>query len=219
MSKPKKMFKHLTIIKIFVLLVLTSGCTSSSSIPTYKVSSLFKSYCLFETGSYWVFSNETAPSTDTIRVGEVNTSTRFNPATNDYRYEAIEMSISNNPLSMETFEITAGNTQVEAGHMNSLLRLYLQDGSYFLIFSPQYPIGEEIPLGETIGQYTNVEIIPTYTLNNKTYSDVYHTQVIMNSLNTEYHYYIAKNHGLIRYTVKNETTEYAYSIVNSSLIQ
>ncbi len=212
-------FHSFTAKVLVVLTLVVTGCSSSTTIPTYKISDLFKSYCLFQPGSYWIYTNDQNPSSDRVSVGEIDESTRFDPTTNDYRYEAIEMNINSNPLNITMFELTAGNTQVEAGQMNSLMRMYMNDGSYFLVFSPQYPIGEEIPLGETIGRYTNVEVLDSLTVLDNLYTDVYHTQVIMDATATEYQYYIAKNFGLVRFSATSETQTYSYSLKSSSLAQ
>ncbi len=204
---------------LLVLMLVVAGCSTSSTIPTYKISDLFKSYCLFQPGSYWIYTNDEEPSSDRISVGEIDESTRFDPSTNDYRYEAIEMSINDNPLNIKTIELTAGSTQVETGKMNSLMRMYMTDGSYFLVFSPQYPLGEEIPLGETIGRYTNVEILDSLTILGNVYTEVYHTQVMMDATGTAYQYYIAKNYGLVRFSVTSDTLSYSYSLKSSSLAQ
>jgi hypothetical protein len=204
---------------LIALTIIFSGCSTTSSVPNYKVSDLFKSYCYFESGSSWTYTNDSIPSTDKVTISEINEYTRFEPSTDDYRYQAIEISLDDNPLNMTLFELTAGTTQVEAGKMNSLFRMYLKDGSYYLVFSPQYPLGEEISLGETIGRYTNVEILNTMTIYENTYESVYHTRVIMDATSTEYHYYIAKNHGLVRFTVSTPQQEYSYSLKSSSLIQ
>jgi len=204
---------------IVLLMVFAVGCSTSTTIPTYKISDLFKSYCLFQPGSYWIYTNDSVPSSDRISIGEIEESTRFDPTTNDYRYEAIQMSINDNPLNISMFELTAGNTPVESGKMNSLMRMYMNDGSYFLVFSPQYPIGEEIPLGETIGRYTNVEILDSLTIMDHTFTEVYHTRVIMDATGTAYQYYIAKNYGLVRFSATSDTHTYSYSVKSSSLAQ
>lgn len=83
--------------------------------------------------------------------------------------------------------------------MNSLLRLYKSDGSYHLVFLPQFPFGEEEIMGDEIGTYTNIEMLDNFELNNRTYSNVYHTRVVILHNNTiEYNYWIAKNHSLIK---------------------
>lgn len=204
---------------VFLLIIFATGCSSTSSVPSYKISDLFKSYCYFESGSSWTYTNDSTPSTDKVTISEINEYTRFEPSSDDYRYQAIEINLDDNPLNMTLFELTAGTTQVETGKMNSLFRMYLEDGSYYLVFSPQYTLGEEISLGETIGRYTNVEILNTMTIYDNTYESVYHTRVIMDATGSEYHYYIAKNYGLVRFTVSTSQEQYSYSLKSSSLNQ
>ncbi len=100
-----------------------------------------------------------------------------------------------------------------------MLRLYKDDGTYQLIFSSQYAIGEDIILGDDIGLYTNVEIIESLELNGNTYTEVYHTRLIITvNSNIEYNYWIAKNYGIVKSvtTINGQTN--SISLRSASLI-
>jgi hypothetical protein len=118
------------------------------------------------------------------------------------------MYIASNVFNITRYELTANNFEPELTSMNSLFRLYKTDGSYHLIFLPQYPMGESVIIGDEIGTYTNVEIMNTFEVNNITYQNVYHTRIVVSSTNTEYNYWIAKYHSLIKATsiIDGQTT-------------
>ena len=192
----------ISVTTILILFIL-SGCFNSNtnnSTPYYTISDEFANYCWFETGSYWVFQNDNTLVTDTIKISDVVETKRFHNENGGFNYQAVEMYTTSNGFDISRYEITAGNFEAKQGAMNSLLRLYKYDGTYQIVFLPQYSLGEEIILGDEIGVYTNVEIMTSFELNNKTYQDVYHTKVVISSTNSEYHYWIAKYHGLIKVT-------------------
>lgn len=196
-----------------------SGCfNSGGGIPYYALSDEFASYCWFEAGSSWVYQNDSTLATESIIIGEVDVSKRFNPQNVDYNYQAVEMYMKDNTLGITRHELTAGDYEVVSGEMNSLLRIYKSDDTYELIFSPKYPIGEEIALGDVIGLYSNVEIIESLELNGNTYNDVYLTRIIKTvGNNIEHNYWIAKNYSLIKTvsTINGQTT--SISLISSSL--
>ncbi len=188
-----------------IIFLVISGCfpkTNTNTItPYYTVSDDFANYCWFKTGSYWVFQNDSTLLSDTIKVIDVLDSKRFHNQGEAFNYQAIELYTNVNTFNITKHEITAGTYDANLDEMNSLLRIYKNDGSYHLAFLPEYPVGEEINLGDQIGTYSNIEIIDIFNLNNLTYNDVYHTRVKVTINNTaEYNYWIAKNHGLIKAT-------------------
>lgn len=203
-----------TSIKIILFLLLGSyiysGCNQNSSPkPYYLISDEFKEYCYFSDSSHWVFQNDSTLAIDSVIISEVKDSKRFVSEPTQYNYQAVDMFTSNNVFNISRYEITAGNAKPKAGEMNSLFRLYFEDGTYHIVFSPKYPMGEEIILGDAIGDYTNVEIIENFQLNGNSFKDVWHTKVVI-SLNNdiEYDYWIAKNYGLIKIveTIDGQTT-------------
>jgi hypothetical protein len=198
---------------------LSSGCFGTSEgVPYYTVSSDFAQYCWFDQDSKWTYINEKTGVTGDITIGEVFESKRFNPENTDYNYQAVEMILLDNVLNMSKQEITAGDYQIEEGEMNSLLRYYYNDGSYQLIFMPQYPIGEEIILGEDLGVYTNVEILSQMDVNNNTYPDVWHTNIVISNSSTEMNFYVAKGYSLIKSETIVDADTTVISLVSSSLI-
>ncbi len=200
-------------------IILTSCFNNSSSIPYYTISDEFAEYCWFNTGSYWIYQNDSTMASDSIVIEDVNETKRFNPEAVDYNYQAVEMFTKSNDFKVLKHEITAGNFEVEPGEMNSLLRIYYDDGSYQLVFSPEYAIGQTINLGDEIGNYTNVEIIDEFQLNGNTYNQVYHTNIVV-SVNTDivYDFWIAKNYSLIKSVVNNNGQVTSQSLVSANLI-
>jgi len=206
-----------------IIFFVISGCfpkTNTNTItPYYTVSDDFANYCWFETGSYWVFQNDSTLLSDTIKIIDVLDSKRFHNQGEAFNYQAIELYTNVNTFNITKHEITAGTYDANLDKMNSLLRIYKNDGTYHLAFLPQYPMGEEINLGDQIGTYTNIEIIDIFNLNNLTYNAVYHTRVKVSINNTvEYNYWIAKNHGLIKATIKIDDQTSSISSKSDHLI-
>ena len=209
------------LIIIFLLNIqLLTGCFSSGeSLPYYTLSQEFTEYCWFETDSYWIYQNDSTLATDSVKITEVEEAKRFNPQGVDYNYQAVDMYMKPNVFSFSRHELTAGDYEAAANEMNSLLRLYEADGSYRLVFSPKYAIGEEIDLGAGVGLYSNVEIIGSLEINGNTYSDVYHTKIIMEGgTGTEYNYWIAKNFSLVKSVVINNGQTISISLKSANLI-
>ena len=209
---------------VLVLLVFTfalSGCfNSGGSVPYYTISDEFASYCWFEEGSWWYYQNDSTLVADTVLITEVDVSKRLNAENDDYNYQAVEMYTTSSVLNITKCELTAGDYEAEPDEMNSLMRLYFADGSYEHIFSPQYPIGEEVILGDEIGVYTNVALEVSKVINGKAYTNVWHTRrVVSVNTNAEYNYWIAENYGLVKFTVDNEGEKYSVSLLTSGLIQ
>lgn len=215
------------ILKITNLLLISitafvfSGCFSSSEgVPYYTISDEFAGYCLFEEGSWWYYQNDSTQITDTVKIDEVDITKRFNPENIDYNYEAVEMYTSSSDLDITKYELTAGDYEATATEMNSLFRIYFGDDTYQHVFSPQYDIGEDIILGDDIGVYTNVEVIENMSVNGNSYIDIWHTRrVVSVSTNAEYNYWIAKNYGLIKFTIELGGVTSSFSLVSSDIIQ
>lgn len=202
------------------LTIIISGCSNNNTAkPYYLISDEFAEYCYFQEGSSWIFQNDSILATDSVNISEITEVKRYASSPIQHHYQAIDMFTGNNEFNIARYEITAGSYKPDDGEMNSLLRLYFKNESYQLIFSPKYPLGEEIILGDAIGVYENVEIIENYELLNNTYEDVWHTRIIVSvNDNIEYNYWIAKNHGLIKSVTNNNGQITSISLVDSNLI-
>lgn len=187
----------------------------------YKLSDEFKSYCLFETDSQWEYQSSLLEQTEDVNVVDIQENVWQNTFGETFNYEAIDMIMDDNELGISMIEITAGSTENSTADMNSLMWVFYSDGDYRLVFAPQYPLGEEQILGEHEGVYENVEILPEMWLDEKTYTDVYHTRVTdkFEIGMGDFDFYLAKNHGLIKMQniLDGDTT--ILQLVNSSLIQ
>ncbi len=214
------MIKFSIISIIIFLSLLFSNCNEQEALPYYTISSEFSSYCEFELGSSWVFQNDSTLVKDSITISEKKDSRRFQADPFKHNYQAIDMFLKNNDFQISKYEITAGNYIPEAGDMNSLLRLYSEDGSYQIIFLPQHPIGDEIIMGDEIGVYSNVCILNNFELNGNSYTEVWHANVVVSvNNNLEYNYWIAKNYGLIKFVITKDEITTSISLVSSALIQ
>ncbi|MBC8321440.1 MAG: hypothetical protein H8E34_12040 [Bacteroidetes bacterium] len=203
-----------------ITISIITGCASSDEeLPYYTISKEFKDYCWFDDGSYWIFQNDSTLVTDSVKIDEVIEDTRYDLEQEDFSYQAFDMYIKSNIFGIKRYELTAGDYRASPGKMNSLLRLYKDDGSYQLVFSPQYPIGHDIIMGDKIGVYTNVELMETFALNGNTYNDIFHTRVII-SVDTaiEYNYWTAKNYSLIKWVSTSNGKTTSISLRNANLI-
>ncbi len=207
-------------ITILILSIIYGCFPAEKGIPNYTISDEFSSYCWFDTTSIWVYQNDSTLSLDSIIIDDVTNKQRQNIINSNYFYQAVEMFPATNFLSILKYELTAGDFSPAEGEMNSLLRIYFEDGTYQIVFSPEYPIGEEVILGDLIGNYTNVEIIPSFNLHDNTYNNVYHTRVVISAgSNIEFDYWIAPNYGIIKYVANVNGTITSLSLKSSNLYQ
>jgi len=218
-----KYLKGLAITQIITIILIISSCSdttgTSDTLPYYTISEEFNDYCWFDSSSYWVFQNDSTLFTDTIKIMDIDDTKRFHDEQGGFNYQAVELFTKSNAFNISEYELTAGNSEPNPGSMNSLLRLYKNDSSYQLVFLPQYPLGEEIIMGEEIGVYTNIEFFESLWLNDKTYHDVYHTNVVISSKNTVYNYWIAKNHGIIKTNSTIDDQTISISLISDQLYQ
>ncbi len=217
-----KLLNFYTLSIIFVFILFTNSCTKKVvTIPYYSMTDEFKSYCLFQTGSSWDYYNSKADDTVTINITELLEDVWYNNVGELYNYEAVNMIFTSNNLGISVLEVTGGSTLNAVNPMNSLMRIFYDNGEYRLVFDAKYPIGEEQIIGEQEGVYENVEFITTMELHGNTYSDVYHTRITdyYNQGFGDYDFYIAKNFGIIkmRNIVNNDTI--LTELISSSPIQ
>ncbi|PLX02260.1 MAG: hypothetical protein C0595_11410 [Marinilabiliales bacterium] len=218
----RKTTLSLSIPIIIVITLFANSCTKKvTPVPTYNFTDEFKSYCLFQPGSSWDYYKSDLEDTVTVNVDELIDYVWYNNVDEIYYYEAYNMVFSSNSLGYKVLEITAGSTKDAINPMNSLMRIFFDNGDYRLVFDAKYPLGEEQIVGQQEGVYENVEILPSMKLHGNSYSDVYHTRVtdFYNQGFGDFDFYIAKNHGLIkmRNIVNNDTI--VTELINSNPIQ
>jgi len=226
----KASFKKFIFSKITLLVLLgfsISACTISTKnqSPYYHITQMFKDYCFFDVGSNWIYQNDQTGDTYHYAVSKITTYIGFHvkdPLGEAYSYDAIEMWNDTNDLHLTKGIITAGISPINNEKSNDLYRIFWDDSSFVLAFAPGYPMGEEQRLGGQEGLYTNIEELPTFSLNNKDYTNVYHTQVIKAesaSDTARLEFYFAPHVGLIKFSkvVKGQTT--SYSLKEAKIIQ
>lgn len=202
-------------IKLLLVLAFSTGLFSACNTikddnyvdPTIsEVSLAFKAYTVFGPDSYWVYKNQLNDATDSVRVEDVITQRRFHsvqPNSPGFYYNAYELVFSSGATALTRGEITGGFASTTADTLPENYRIYFNNGRYFSILTPKYPVGQEQRLGINEGNYTNVAFHRNLELNGKSYSDVYETIV------KDYHdgndtvymrFFLAKDAGIIRYT-------------------
>lgn len=205
---------------IFVLILSISLFTSCTGIKNDNyvspvisdVSPTFKAYTVFGPDSYWIYKNQLNNVKDSISVRDVNTQKRFHivqPNSPGFYYKAYEVFYSSGSFTLSRGEVTGGIASTSADTLPENYRIYFDNGRYFSILTPKYPLGQEQRLGINEGNYTNVAFYEDFELNGKSYSDVYETTV------KDYHdgndtvymrFFLAKDAGIIRY-IRESSTE------------
>ncbi len=204
-----------------IILLQTACGPKEDPAPYYTLSDEFKSYCFFNDGSSWEYKSSLLPTNDVVAIGGHMENVWTNTFEEIYNYQAVDMYVLDNQIGISMIELTAGSTINAVTSMNSQMWLFFDNGDYRLIFAPQYPLGEEQLLGEHEGNYTNVEIIPAMSLGQKTYLDVYHTRVIdyFEQGYGNFHFYIAKNYGLVKMENIMNNDTIIIELIDSSLYQ
>jgi len=217
---PNSIKSVLAIISITILIFLYGCFPAEKAIPYYTISEEFSSYCWFDTTSSWNYQNDSILSMSTVTIDEVTDIKRLSIVNENFHYQAVEMFAKSNDLKISKYELTAGDYSSTSGEMNSLLRAYYDDGSYQIIFSPKYPIGEDVILGDEIGTYTNVEIINNFDVLGNIYNNVYHTRIVISvNADIEYNYWIAPNYGIIKSVTSVDGQTTSISLKSSNLFQ
>ncbi len=220
----------------FIALVLLTflGCNTTPpppepepepEVPDYDFSDIAKQYLIFQPESYWVFQDDSTMALDTVQLYSVKDEIRKqDPGTSaEYSYAAEWKYFSTNNTGLLKGESFATNTSLPDDVPNSLERIYFTEDSYKIAFAPVYPFGNRITLGGEEGTFVNVEKIPSFQLNGKVYTDVYHS--VSEDYNDYpgdtvfYHFYYAKNYGLIKYYFDHKGYGHSYSLVNAEVHQ
>lgn len=208
--------------------ILMASCLKQDDVyqvtPINPISDEFKQYSAFDTNSYWVYQNEFSNAIDTARVFSVITDVRHHTDINNpegFRYEALEIKFRSGETGIVRTEITAGQKPSTDESMNESLRLYFVNGRYFRILMPQYEIGQTQLLGINEGNYTNLAHMDSYSLNGKTFSSVFHTQVKdyqSGSDTVVMEFFLARGYGLIKYSIHSADTETEWTLVDAEPI-
>jgi len=216
-------FRYFFGLLFFAGFALFQSCDKTEYVPLphYTFSDEFKSYALFEIGSKWEYQGSQFEGTTEVLINDKIENKWTNSFGEQYTYDAVDMLSVDNKAKLSMIEITAQSTLNATTGMVSQMWLFYSNGDYRLIFAPQYPLGEEQLLGEHEGKYVNLEIIPSLTLGNNTYSDVYHTQITdyLESGIGDFDIYIAKNYGLVKMLNITGNDTISLELVSSSLVQ
>lgn len=198
------------------MLLFMIGCTTKEVDSEYNykaISEEFNHYTAFDSASYWMYQKTMAgtPIIDVVRVTKVNFDRRFHydVTTTGFYYDAYELTLTSEQIGFNKSEVTAG-TAYEGSTMNENYRVYFNNGRYFSIFTPKYPIGETQHLGEAEGDYTNLGFYDQMTIGGRQYSNVYHTRVEDNPGDPEkavMEFFFAKDFGLVKYTMNQKLND------------
>ncbi len=216
----------------FVLILAGLGCRGGGDTPPapdptkpdYDFSDISKQYLYFLPNTYWVYQDDSTLNAYSVKLFSAHEEIRQNSSGSaPYSYNAYWMYYSNNNAGLQKGEMFATNFSVGEEVPNTAERVYFGDQDYKIAFAPMYPFGQRILLGGEEGTFINKELLDTLVLNGKTYNDVYHS--ISEDYETEapdtifYHFYFAKNYGLIKYTILGKNQGTSFSLLESSIIQ
>jgi len=213
---------------VFIITLISTSChkTPDNTVtPDYDFSELSKDYLIFEQGSRWTYKDDSTQQTSVVEIYSTSQEMRTSGGgtSPQYTYMAKWMWYNQNNVNLQKGEAFASNFEVPPDVPNSAERVYFTDGHYKIAFAPFYPFNSPIILGGEEGVFINKELIPTFTLNGKTYTDVYHSvsqDILQAAPDTVfYHFYFAKNFGLVKYTIDSKQDTISVSLTESSLIQ
>jgi hypothetical protein len=222
------------IVSLFVIILFSlAGCDDNTpapspnpepEVPDFSYNDMAKMYLSFKPESKWIFQDDSTLTLDTLVLYSTQDEIRKqNPGTTaEYTYLATWKYFSNNNIGLLKGESFAMNTAVPNNVSNSAERIYFAEDSYKIAFGPMYPFGNRITFGGEEGTFINKEKIASMELNGKTYTDVYHS--ISEDYNDYpgdtvfYHFYYAKNFGLIKFSYNHKGSGHSYSLVDASLI-
>lgn len=217
-------FLIVAICAVFVLVSCLKQDDVYQASPVNPISEEFKQYSAFDTNSYWVYQNESTKAVDTVRVFSVLTETRFHTDVTEpqgFRYEALDIKFRSGETGIVRTEITAGHKPSTDESMNESLRFYFANGRYFRILMPQFQIGQTQLLGINEGNYTNLARMDSYSMNGKTYSAVFHTQVKDYQSGNDtvvMEFFLANGYGLIKYSIHGADTAAEWTLVDAEPI-
>lgn len=211
-----KLKRFLAAFSFLIVIYAGSACMREIIDPyqVKQISEAFRVYSAFDSLSYWVYVKQGANinNIDTVRVVRVIKDRRFHiddTYPKGYFYDAIEMQLTSQLTGMIKYELSVGAPH-NGSTNNENLRLYFINGRYYRILIPKYPNDELQLLGPEEGNYKNIGMIGSMTINNKIYTDIYHTRVVDYKDapdTTIWNFYLAKNYGLIKYTRVQSTKQ------------
>ncbi len=211
------------IMSCLLSLLIFSSCEKNENyepgVPSGEISDLFKSYTLFDTLSYWIYTNTENQQLDTVRLLDFYTEKRYHAPVNQsqgFHYDAYVLHFSGKKTGIIKGEITGCYTVKPSDTLAESYRLYFNNNRYFSILTPRYPIKEEQLLGINEGVYTNEAFYNAFEQNGHRFEAVFQSSVkdYQQAPDTVFmHFYMAKNVGLIRYyrQYKNETDNWILS--------
>lgn len=217
---------------VAALTLFFAGCHGGGTIPTpdpsmpdYDFSQSSKDYLYFLPNSYWVYQDDSTLSAYTVKLFSAHEEIRTSGAgsSDKYSYNAYWMFYSNNDAGLQKGELFATNFTVADDVPNTEERIYFNDNHYKIAFAPMYPFGQRILLGGEEGTFINKELLNSMTVNGQVYNEVYHSVSEDYSIappdTVFYHFYVAKNVGLIKYTILHKKQAVSFSVLEANVIQ
>jgi len=226
--------KRINVILFVTVLLLSFGCNTTTNqstpgqgsvVPNYDFSTLSQAYLFFLPESYWIYQDDSTLSKDTVSIYSTQEEIRKqNPGTTaEFTYKAMWEYFNYNKTGLLKAEMFANNLQVPDNIPNTEERIYFSQTSYKIAFGPMFPFGARIAFGGEEGTFINKEKIAQWELNGNTYLDVYHAVSEDYSEfpgdTVFYHFYYAKNYGLIKYSFEHKGLGHSYSLIKALVKQ
>ena len=203
-------------IIFFILSLVFIGCKKSEETKYVMVPDEFKAWTVYQKDSYWIYLNENINQADSTFVTKCDRSlyTDNDPYIHLYT-ESYDVRISGKFLI--NFNITAG----EGPYTGQLINEYHALGGGLSMGWLENPYAH---FGYNDPSYIHkvVEVIPSFVLNNKTYSNVYNILWAKQNFKGDSvieNYYLAKNIGLIKFKTRVGMADTTWSLLRYHVIQ
>lgn len=203
MSPATRLKRTFGIIAGLTIIISSIGCKNNCE-SHYNVSQESKDYGYFLKGSYWVYQNDSTFEVDSFNIIGAATGVEIHSLVEEgcnphYYYLGVAKSVATSNISGDILEYFCGTKGGVVFNKNSEFL-----GIYFISAS-QTPNTDSL-----------LEIIESLDLNGKNFSNVYES-----TYHTGANIYFAKNIGVIKTEILNDTSGYveSWSLLRYNIIQ
>lgn len=185
--------------------------------PAYNIPAEFKAWTIFNPGSWWVYKNEKTNVIDTTKFTHgpfYNKELCGNCPVIEYMWFYLK-----GPVVI-MYDVQGGKNE------NASLRIMRENGSEILAFTNKTIADpSQSDSSEYSFKYQLVEQLDSWTMNGKTFSNIYHTKFSWLRTSYEepsypgYDFYFARGIGLILLKKNYSSTDTTWSLVNWHTVQ
>jgi hypothetical protein len=195
------------ILKIFLLFLISLFVACQKETPDYKISDDMKQYFVYQTGSFWILTNDSTNETDSMYITKTIYS-KQGVADNDGRHQYSFDMITIYYQSQLFFESDIG--YLCAGPNTLKVKTKLSDTNQYayadpITYFPGWESNTKITQNNCIGGFVFIQqFLPSISINNIVYNNIIRTKI--QSIDSTATYpifylrdiYFAKNIGIIK---------------------